>query len=51
LGQTGKYYLLAPNGEYYLKISQKTGEDTYQDIFESEAFKVRGGYVNKKINI
>jgi hypothetical protein len=51
LGQTGKYYLLAPNGEYYLKISQKTGEDTYQDVFETESFKVRGGYVGKRFKI
>jgi hypothetical protein len=51
LGKTGKYYLLTPNGEYFIKVQKKTGEDTYEDIYTSEAFKVRGGYVSKKIHI
>ena len=51
LGKTGKYYLLTPNGEYFIKVQKKIGEDKYEDIYTSEAFKVKGGYVSKKIHI
>jgi hypothetical protein len=49
IGKTGKYYMLTPNGEYYIKISKKTGEDSYEDVYTSGNIKVKGGYVRENI--
>lgn len=51
VGKTGKYYMLAPNGDYYIKVSKKTGEDSYEDVFTSADIKVSGGFVKEKIVI
>ncbi len=51
VGKTGKYYMLVPNGEYYMRVSKKTGEDSYQEVLTTGEFRVSGGYVNKKISI
>ena len=51
IGKTGRYYLLVPKGEYFIKIKKKISEDGYQDIFESESFNVKKGYINKILKI
>ena len=51
IGKTGKYYSLVPNGEYYMKILKKTGEDEYVDIHTTEVFKVSEGYIKKRVNV
>ncbi len=51
VGKTGRYYMLTPNGEYYLKVSKKTGEDSYEEVLTTGAFRVKGGYVNEKISL
>jgi DNA-binding beta-propeller fold protein YncE len=51
VGKTGKYHVLVPKGRYYIKLQKKTGEQTYEDIYTSESFKVRKGYIDKVIKI
>lgn len=51
IGKTGKYYSLVPNGEYYMKVLKKTGEDQYIDIHTTEIFKVSEGYIKEKVNV
>jgi predicted outer membrane repeat protein len=51
IGKTGKYYSLVPNGQYYMKILKKTGEDQYIDVHTTEIFKVSEGYIKEKINV
>ncbi len=51
VGKTGKYYMLVPNGEYFAKIQKKTGEDSYEDIYTTDTFNVKSGYVGEKIKI
>jgi predicted outer membrane repeat protein len=51
IGKTGKYYSLVPNGEYYMKILKKTGEDQYIDVHTTEIFKVSEGYIKEKVNV
>ncbi len=51
IGKTGKYYTLVPNGEYYMQIMKKTGEDTYEKVFQGEDFAVRGGYIGKVFKV
>lgn len=42
----GKYYILINSGKYYITIEKKTGIDTYENVFKSEPFEVRGGYIS-----
>jgi hypothetical protein len=51
IGKTGKYYILTPNGNYYIKVFNKTGEDNYQYLYTSESFNVKEGYIKKKIMV
>lgn len=51
IGKTGKYYTLVPNGEYYMQIMKKTGEDSYEKVFQTDTFAVRGGYIGKVFKI
>ena len=48
IGKTGKYYALVPNGEYYVKIQKKVGEDEYVEVLTSPSFTVKKGYIGKK---
>ncbi|MEZ4103491.1 MAG: hypothetical protein R3B55_03000 [Candidatus Paceibacterota bacterium] len=50
IGKTGKYYLLVPNGNYQMKISKKTGEDSYQEVF-TKPVVVKGGYLKEKVTL
>jgi len=43
--------MLVPNGEYFIKIQKKTGEDSYEDIHTTETFKVKGGFVGERVRI
>ena len=51
IGKTGKYYILVPNGKYFIKIQKKTGEDTYEDIYTTDVFNVKHGYVGESIKV
>jgi hypothetical protein len=50
IGKTGKYYLLTTNGNYDMQILKKTGEDSYEKLYEKE-IKVRRGSVSKDIKL
>lgn len=51
IGKTGKYYVLVPNGEYYVKIEKKIGEDTYQEVRVSDPFMVKKGFIGKNFKV
>ncbi|MDQ5883095.1 MAG: hypothetical protein QG654_6, partial [Patescibacteria group bacterium] len=51
VGKTGRYYVLVPNGEYYVQISKKTGEDTYEHVFTSQILKIKDGYLGNIFKI
>ena len=48
----GRFYCLVPNGNYIVKIDEKTGDETYSTIFTSQPIKVSKGLIetNFKIN-
>ncbi len=49
----GRFYRLLPNGEYIVKIEEKTGENTYSIVFTSGPIKVTEGLIKDdfKINL
>lgn len=51
IGKTGKYYLLVPRGTYYVTIEKKIGEDAYEQVFQSKAFKTKKGYIGNTFKI
>lgn len=51
IGKTGKYYTLVPNGDYFLKVFKKSGEDSYEEVYAGEPFEVKHGFINKKLKI
>ncbi len=51
IGKTGRYYLLVPKGTYFIKLRKKTGENTYEEVYQSESFTANKGYINKIIKI
>ncbi len=51
VGKTGKYHILVPKGKYYLKLQKKTGENSYEEIYTSDVFKARKGYIDKTIKV
>ena len=51
VNKNGKYYSLVPDNNYYVKISEKVGEDEYKEIYTSPEFKVKGGYIGKRFKI
>jgi hypothetical protein len=51
ISKTGKYYVLVPNGNYYITVEKKTGEDSYGEVFRSEGFKIKKGYVGRILKI
>ncbi len=51
IGKTGKYYLLVPKGNYFVKLRKKTGEEGYEEVFTSEVMNIKKGYLDKKFVI
>ena len=49
--QMGRYYMLIPNGKYYVKIEKKNDDGSYSLIHTSEPFEVLHGNLNKVFNI
>ena len=44
----GKYFLLVPNGKYYLTIEKKNPDESYTEIFRADSFKVKNGAIDRK---
>ena len=51
VGAQGHYLLLVPNGHYHMTVEQKLRDGTYQEIYKTEPFKVRKGYIAKKLTV
>lgn len=51
VGKTGRYHVLVPRGNYFIKLKKKTGEDSYEEVYTSPTFKAKKGYINKIIKI
>ncbi len=51
LDKYGRYYALAPKGDYYVSIEIKNSDQTYTPVFQSETFTATRGVINKKFII
>lgn len=51
IGPKGHYLLLVPNGRYYMTVEQKLPDGTYKEVHKTGSFRVRKGYIAKKITI
>jgi hypothetical protein len=47
----GKYLILVPNGNYYVKIDRKNPDESYTTIHQSEVFEVKKGTIDRKFII
>jgi len=44
--QFGHYYVLLPNGRYYLKVERKNDDETYTETLKTEVMDISGGIIN-----
>lgn len=51
IGKTGRYYSLVPNGDYFVKIYRKTGDDSYEHVFTSTSIRNTKGYIGNKFSV
>ena len=51
VGDGGHYLLLVPKGKYYMTIEQKLHDETYKQIHKTNSFRVRRGFIAKKITL
>jgi hypothetical protein len=47
----GRFYCLVPNGNYIVKIDEKTGEDSYRTVFTSAPIKVSKGLIESDFKV
>ena len=47
----GRYFLLIPNGRYYLSVDKKNEDESYTEIYKSDAFDVKNGKIDKKLEV
>ncbi len=45
----GRYYILLPQGRYYLKIDRKNDDESYTEAFKSPVVDLKGGIVNENL--
>jgi len=51
VGAAGHYLTLVPNGHYYMLIEKKLPSGEYEEVYRTTPFKVRNGFIAKKIKI
>lgn len=51
LDKMGRYHILLPNGNYYVKIEKKNDDGTYSLVHTSEPIEIKHGTLNKVFNI
>ena len=51
IDKLGRYHIILPNGNYYVKIEKKNDDGTYSLVHTSEPFEVKHGTLNKVFNI
>ncbi len=49
--KNGKYFALVSNGNYYVNIDSKVGEDEYEMVYTSDSFEVNNGIINKNFKV
>ncbi len=49
--EMGRYYMLVPNGTYYVKIEKKNDDASYSVVYTSNYFKIIHGVLNRVFNI
>jgi hypothetical protein len=47
----GRYFILIPNGKYYVKIEKKNEDATYTEIFTSDVINVQKGIIREKFKV
>lgn len=47
----GRFFVLIPNGDYYVTVDEKIGENNYKKVFTSDGVKVRNGILNNKFKV
>jgi hypothetical protein len=47
----GSYYVLLPNGRYYIKVEKKNDDETYTEAFKSEIIEISEGIINFDLKV
>ncbi|MEK7123962.1 MAG: hypothetical protein AAB851_03675, partial [Patescibacteria group bacterium] len=47
----GRYYLLIPNGKYYVTVEQKQPDGAYSPVHRSNPFEVKKGVVDREVAV
>jgi streptogramin lyase len=47
----GRYHILLPNGNYYVKIEKKNDDGSYSVVYTSESIEVTRGVLNRIFNL
>jgi len=47
----GRYYVLLPQGRYYLKIDKKNDDESYTEVFRSPVVDLKKGIINESIEV
>jgi sugar lactone lactonase YvrE len=51
LDKYGRYYAIAPKGQYYVTVDKKNDDQSYTALHKSDPFANKQGVINKKIKI
>ncbi|MBU1956219.1 DUF11 domain-containing protein, partial [Patescibacteria group bacterium] len=51
IDETGKYYFLIANGEYYVSIEKKNNDGSYSKVYISKPFVIKDGIINKNFAV
>ena len=47
----GKYFIIVPNGNYYIQIDRKNEDATYTTLLKTEPFEVKNGVIDREFRI
>ena len=47
----GRYFILIPNGKYYVKIEKKNEDTSYTEVFTSDVINVQKGIIREKFRV
>ncbi len=45
--QMGRYYMILPNGSYYMRVEKKNNDGSYTLVNTSDKFEISHGALNK----
>ncbi len=49
--ELGQYYILVPNGEYYITVEQKNATGGYDKVYTSKTMEIHSGIINENITL